>query len=109
MRGACESSTRRQAGSQEANDGVKSALAEWMGRLEAAARDAQAEGAIDPAEDAQQLAFELDSYLLLARPVRRQPRIDADRSRAARRRATAGRGGGRNDRIILAPEISAAR
>lgn len=66
MRGACESSTRRQAGSQEANDGVKSALAEWMGRLEAAARDAQAEGAIDPAEDARQLAFELDSYLLLA-------------------------------------------
>jgi AcrR family transcriptional regulator len=41
-------------------------VGEWMGRLEAAARDAQAEGAIDPAEDARQLAFELDSYLLLA-------------------------------------------
>jgi AcrR family transcriptional regulator len=41
-------------------------VGEWMGRLEAAARDAQAEGAIDPSEDAQQLAFELNSYLLLA-------------------------------------------
>jgi AcrR family transcriptional regulator len=41
-------------------------VGEWMGRLEAAARDAQAEGAIDPAEDPGQLAFELDSYLLLA-------------------------------------------
>ena len=41
-------------------------VGEWVGRLEAAARDAQAEGAIDPSEDAQQLAFELNSYLLLA-------------------------------------------
>jgi len=39
---------------------------EWLQGLEAAIRDAQAEGAIDPAEDAQQLAFELDAYLLLA-------------------------------------------
>jgi AcrR family transcriptional regulator len=38
---------------------------EWFGHLEQAVRDAQAEGAIDPAEDAGQLAFELDSYLLL--------------------------------------------
>ena len=29
-------------------------------------RDAQAEGAIDPSEDPEQLAFELDAYLLLA-------------------------------------------
>jgi malonyl CoA-acyl carrier protein transacylase len=32
----------------------------------AAIRCAQAEGAIDPAEDPAQLAFELDAYLLLA-------------------------------------------
>jgi hypothetical protein len=39
---------------------------EWIGLLEAAARDAQGEGAIDPSEDPEQLAFELDAYLLLA-------------------------------------------
>jgi AcrR family transcriptional regulator len=39
---------------------------EWLGLLETAVRDAQAEGAIDPSEDAAQLAFELDAYLLLA-------------------------------------------
>jgi AcrR family transcriptional regulator len=39
---------------------------DWLGLLEAAARDAQAEGAIDPAEDAAQLAFELNAYLLHA-------------------------------------------
>lgn len=39
---------------------------EWLRRLETAVRDAQAEGAIDPSEDPEQLAFELDAYLLLA-------------------------------------------
>jgi AcrR family transcriptional regulator len=39
---------------------------EWMRRLVAAVRDAQAEGAIDAREDPEQLAFELDAYLLLA-------------------------------------------
>jgi AcrR family transcriptional regulator len=39
---------------------------EWFHQLEAAVRDAQAEGAIDPAEDAEQLAFELDAFLLMA-------------------------------------------
>lgn len=39
---------------------------EWLRRLETAIRDAQVEGAIDPSEDAEQLAFELDAYLLLA-------------------------------------------
>ncbi len=38
----------------------------WGELLEAAVRDAQAEGAIDPSEDAEQLVFELDAYLLLA-------------------------------------------
>ena len=39
---------------------------EWLRQLETAVRDAQAEGAIDPSEDPEQLAFELDAYLLLA-------------------------------------------
>jgi AcrR family transcriptional regulator len=39
---------------------------EWQLLLEAAVRDAQDEGAIDASEDAEQLAFELDAYLLLA-------------------------------------------
>jgi AcrR family transcriptional regulator len=40
--------------------------AEWWGQLVAAARAAQAEGAIDPAEDPEQIAFEIDAALLLA-------------------------------------------
>ena len=39
---------------------------EWFGLLETAVRDAQSEGAIDPAEDAGQLAFEVDGFLLMA-------------------------------------------
>ena len=39
---------------------------DWLRQLETAVRDAQAEGAVDPTEDAAQLAFELDAYLLLA-------------------------------------------
>ena len=39
---------------------------DWLRQLETAIRDAQAEGAVDPTEDAAQLAFELDAYLLLA-------------------------------------------
>jgi hypothetical protein len=41
-------------------------VSEWAALIEAAVRDAVAEGAIDPSEDPEQLAFELDSYLLLA-------------------------------------------
>jgi AcrR family transcriptional regulator len=41
-------------------------LADWLGLLETAVRDAQAEGAIDPAEDAAQLVFEIEAALLLA-------------------------------------------
>ncbi len=54
-------------------------------QLETAVRDAQAEGAIDPSEDAGQLAFELDAYLLLANAqfvVSRQP-APIDRARRA--------------------------
>jgi len=38
---------------------------EWLGLLETAVRDAQAEGAIDPSEDATQLVFELEAFLFL--------------------------------------------
>jgi hypothetical protein len=41
-------------------------LADWLDRLETAIRDAQAEGAIDPAEEPAQIAFELEAALLLA-------------------------------------------
>ncbi len=65
---------------------------EWFGLLVAAIRDAQEEGAIDPSEDADQLAFELDAYLLFANAqfvVSREPTpIDRAR-RALDRRLTA--------------------
>jgi AcrR family transcriptional regulator len=67
---------------------------DWLRGLEAAVRDAQSEGAIDPHEDAAQLAFELDSYLLLANaqfvasqdstPIERARRALAHRLSAAR-------------------------
>jgi AcrR family transcriptional regulator len=41
-------------------------LADWLDRLETAVRDAQADGAIDPAEDPAQIAFEIEAALLLA-------------------------------------------
>jgi AcrR family transcriptional regulator len=41
-------------------------LQDWLGRLEAAVRDAQREGDISKKEDAGQLAFDLESSLLLA-------------------------------------------
>jgi AcrR family transcriptional regulator len=39
---------------------------EWFRQLERTVRAAQAKGAIDQSEDPEQLAFELDAYLLLA-------------------------------------------
>jgi AcrR family transcriptional regulator len=41
-------------------------LGDWLGRLEAAVRDAQREGDISKKEDPGQLAFDLESSLLLA-------------------------------------------
>jgi AcrR family transcriptional regulator len=38
----------------------------WLAMLETAVRDAQGEGAIDPADDAGQLAFDVEAALLLA-------------------------------------------
>ena len=47
-------------------DGAVQVLDEFSRQVETAVRDAQAEGAIDPSEDAADLAFELNSYLSLA-------------------------------------------
>jgi AcrR family transcriptional regulator len=47
-------------------DGAVRVLDEFNRHLETAVREAQAEGAIDPSEDADQLAFELAAYLSLA-------------------------------------------
>jgi AcrR family transcriptional regulator len=41
-------------------------LSDWLGQIETAVRDAQAEDAIDPAEDAAQLTFEIEAALFLA-------------------------------------------
>jgi AcrR family transcriptional regulator len=38
----------------------------WLGHIETAVRDAQAEGAIDPAEEAEQLMFEIEAAMMLA-------------------------------------------
>jgi AcrR family transcriptional regulator len=72
------------------------AIVEWTDLLEQSIRDAQTEGAIQPAEDAAQLVFELDAYLLLANAqfvVSREPgvlgraRVAVDRRLAAAARA----------------------
>ena len=57
----------------------------WLEGIEATIRDAQAEGALDPAEDPAQLAFELDAYLLLANMqfVARQESTPMTRARRA--------------------------
>jgi len=65
---------------------------EWLRQIETAVRDAQAEGAIDPAEDAEELAFELDAYLLLANAqfvVSQEPTPINLARRALERRLTA--------------------
>jgi AcrR family transcriptional regulator len=64
----------------------------WSRLLERAIHDAQSEGEIDPAEDAEQLAFELDSYLLLANAqfVVSQERTPIDRARRALERRLEG-------------------
>jgi len=41
-------------------------LTDWLGRLEAAIREAQSDGAIDPVEDPAQLAFDIEAALFLA-------------------------------------------
>ena len=60
-------------------------LGEWLGRLESAVRDAQAEGAIDAAEDAGQIAFEVEAALFLANAqfIVMRSREPLDRARRA--------------------------
>ena len=69
-------------------------LADWLGRLETAVRDAQADGAIDPAEDPAQISFEIEAALLLANAqyiVSRTPEpIERARRAIDRRLAAAG-------------------
>jgi AcrR family transcriptional regulator len=60
-------------------------LGDWLGRLEAAIREAQAEGAIRAGEDPAQLAFEVEAFLFLGNAqyvVARGP-APLDRARAA--------------------------
>ena len=47
-------------------DSAMAASAQWFEHLASAIQSAQAEGEIDPAEDAVQLAFEVNAYLLMA-------------------------------------------
>jgi AcrR family transcriptional regulator len=47
-------------------DRLMTFLGDWLGQLETAVRDAQAEGAIDAAEDVEQLVFEVEALLLYA-------------------------------------------
>jgi AcrR family transcriptional regulator len=72
-------------------DRAMKVVGDWTELLEAAARDAQAQGAIDASEDAEQLVFELDAYLLLANAqyvVSRDPAA-LDRARRALERRLA--------------------
>jgi AcrR family transcriptional regulator len=66
-------------------DGAVEVMEEFSRQLATAVRDAQAEGAIDPSEDAGQLTFDLESYLSLANArfaVSHQP-AQIDRARRA--------------------------
>jgi AcrR family transcriptional regulator len=74
-------------------DGAVQVVDEFSRQVETAVRDAQAEGAIDSSEDAEQLAFELDAYMSLANaqfavsqdsaPIDRARRALKDRIKAA--------------------------
>lgn len=69
-------------------------LQDWLGRLEAAVRDAQREGDLSKKEDPGQLAFELESSLLLANTqfaVAQSPEPIKRGRRAIKRRLEAAR------------------
>jgi AcrR family transcriptional regulator len=73
-------------------DRLVAVLNDWLGRLETAVREAQAEGSIDPAEDPGQLAFEVEAALLFANTqfVVARTREPIERAgRAVERRLTA--------------------
>jgi AcrR family transcriptional regulator len=67
-------------------------LNDWLGLLETAVRDAQTEGAIDPAQDAAQLVFEIEAALLLANAqyIVARTQDPLERGRRAIERALAG-------------------
>lgn len=64
---------------------------DWLELLAGAVRDAQAEGAIDPSEDPDQLAFELDGFMLVgnAQFVITKESRPIERTRTALRRRIA--------------------
>jgi AcrR family transcriptional regulator len=64
---------------------------DWIKLIETAIRDAQNEGALDASEDAEQLSFELNSYLLMGNAmfVITQERTATDRARRALERRLA--------------------
>jgi AcrR family transcriptional regulator len=66
-------------------DGAMRVVNEWLGQLEMAIRDAQAEGAIDTSEDPEQLTYEVESFVLCANTyfVITQERTPLDRARRA--------------------------
>ena len=73
-------------------DRVLAFLGDWVGLLEAAVRDAQADGAIDAGEDPEQLTFEIQAALWLANAryvVARDPDPIERARRAIERRLTA--------------------
>jgi AcrR family transcriptional regulator len=66
-------------------DRAQQITGEWVDSVVQAVRDAQVEGAVDAGEDPEQLAFEVDSYLLLANAmfVSMQNSVPLDRARRA--------------------------
>jgi AcrR family transcriptional regulator len=50
----------------QVRDRLVAFLGDWLGRLDAVIREAQAEGSLDPAEDPAQLTFEIEAALFLA-------------------------------------------
>jgi AcrR family transcriptional regulator len=67
-------------------------LSDWLAQIETGVREAEAEGAIDPAEDAAQLTFEIEAALLLANAqyvVARAPEPIERARRAIERRLNA--------------------
>lgn len=85
---AAELDTRR----GPVRDRAAAFVGEWIEHLQDAVRDAQAEGSLDPAEDAEQLAFELEAYLMLANAqfvLTRDPAAMARARRAVERRLAA--------------------
>lgn len=69
-------------------------LEQWLGLVETAVRDAQADGTVDDSEDPAQLTFELESALLLANMqyvvTRSNEPLDRARTAIERRLAAAG-------------------